>query len=92
MSFMTKNQDTHFHLCMSNVLHGLQLWAVRESLKNHSDVWSLAQGVFEWLNDITTNEDELQGILGMEETLHRSKARVKEINGGRIARTRLRGI
>ena len=77
---------------MANVLNGLQVWAVGESSKNNSDAWSLAQAVFEGLSDFTTDEDELQGMSDTEQILHMSKARVKEINGGRIARSGLKGI
>lgn len=65
---------------------------VQESLKNHSDAWNLAQGVFERLNDFNTDGDGLQGMSYTGETLHMSKAYVKEITGGRIARNGLRGI
>jgi len=70
---------------MTNVLNGLQVWVVEVSSKNNSDAWSLAQAVFEGVNEFTTDEDELQGMSDMEQTLHMSKARVEETNGGRIA-------
>jgi hypothetical protein len=77
---------------MANALYGLQLMAVQESLKNHSDAWNLAGAVFEWLKDYTTDENELQHMSEKDEIMPRSKARVEMTNGSRIARSGLRCV
>lgn len=46
--------------------------------------------MFEWLNDFTAVEGELDYMLDVQAAMHRSKARIAMFDEGRIARIGLK--